>query len=96
MENSVILIIFGGLPGTGKTTLARALAEQLGAVFLRIDTIEQALRQSQAFAGSVDDAGYRVVNHRRSPALWTTRAIASRTRSPRTTCDSVALWLQTP
>jgi predicted kinase len=60
VENSAVLIIFGGLPGTGKTTLARALAEQLGAVFLRIDSIEQALRQSQAFAGSMDDAGYRV------------------------------------
>jgi predicted kinase len=59
-ENQAILIIFGGLPGTGKSALARALAEQLGAVFLRIDTIEQALRQSQAFAGSMDDAGYRV------------------------------------
>jgi predicted kinase len=40
VDNSAILIIFGGLPGTGETTLARALAEQLGAVFLRIDTIE--------------------------------------------------------
>ena len=60
MEDSVRLIIFGGLPGTGKTTLARALAERLEAVFLRIDSIEQSLRQSQAFGGSVDDAGYRV------------------------------------
>jgi predicted kinase len=60
VENSAILIIFGGLPGTGKTTLARALAEQLGAVFLRIDTVEQTLRQSQTFAGSMDDTGYRV------------------------------------
>lgn len=60
LENSPILIIFGGLPGTGKTTLASALAEQIGAVFVRIDTIEHALRQSQAFAGAIDDAGYRV------------------------------------
>jgi predicted kinase len=39
-----MLIIFGGLPGTGKTTLATALAQHCNAVYLRVDTIEQALR----------------------------------------------------
>ncbi len=38
------LYSFSGLPGTGKTTLARGLAAHLGAVYLRIDTLEQALR----------------------------------------------------
>lgn len=37
-----MLIVIGGLPGTGKTTLARLLASRIGAVHLRIDTIEQA------------------------------------------------------
>ncbi|MDM5120651.1 AAA family ATPase [Aeromonas hydrophila] len=37
-----MLIIFSGLPGSGKSTIARALAQRLGAVYLRIDTIEQA------------------------------------------------------
>jgi predicted kinase len=41
------LFIFAGLPGTGKTTLARLLARVLGAAYLRIDTIEQALREEQ-------------------------------------------------
>jgi predicted kinase len=54
------LIILGGLPGTGKTTLARLLANRLGAMHLRIDTIEQALRNSRALAACVGDAGYRV------------------------------------
>src|SRR5271165_1678080 len=36
-----MLIILGGLPGTGKTAIARELARQLGAVHVRIDSIEE-------------------------------------------------------
>ncbi|HLF79059.1 MAG TPA: AAA family ATPase [Dehalococcoidia bacterium] len=55
-----LLIIFGGLPGAGKTTVARQLARQIGAVHVRIDTIEQALVASGLINGPVNDAGYRV------------------------------------
>jgi predicted kinase len=41
-----MLYICAGLPGTGKTTLSLALARRLRAVHLRIDIIEQALRES--------------------------------------------------
>ena len=39
-----VLVVFGGLPGVGKTTIATQLAREMGAVWLRIDTIEQAIQ----------------------------------------------------
>ena len=41
-----MLIALGGLPGAGKSALARSLARRIGAVHLRIDTIEQAMRNA--------------------------------------------------
>lgn len=55
-----MLIVLGGLPGTGKTTIAREIAELVPAVYLRIDTIEQALRSARVLAGDVGPAGYIV------------------------------------
>jgi len=37
------LIVFAGLPGVGKSTIARRLSESLDAVWLRVDTIEASL-----------------------------------------------------
>jgi predicted kinase len=56
-----MLYIFSGLPGTGKSTLAVALAQRCGAVYLRIDTIEQALRDCDLTTNGT--AGY-VVGYR--------------------------------
>ncbi|PZO12159.1 MAG: kinase [Leptolyngbya foveolarum] len=41
-----MLYIFSGLPATGKSTLAVVLAKSRNAVYLRLDTIEQAIKES--------------------------------------------------
>ncbi len=38
-----MLIVFGGLPGSGKTTLSASLAAQVPATWLRIDQLEAAM-----------------------------------------------------
>ena len=55
--NSPILYIFSGLPGSGKSTLAQLLARRVGAAHVRIDTIEQALRDLCEI--DVEGEGYR-------------------------------------
>ncbi|GMK47857.1 AAA family ATPase [Paenibacillus glycanilyticus] len=41
-----MLYIFSGLPGTGKTTLSSALAGELRGVYLRVDAVEQAMKEA--------------------------------------------------
>ncbi|MNO70477.1 hypothetical protein D3C76_613600 [compost metagenome] len=50
----------GGAPRSGKSTIARALAKRLGAVYLRIDTIEQAIRAAEQADNEMGPAGYVV------------------------------------
>ena len=52
------LYILAGLPGTGKTTISQLLARKLHALHLRIDTIEQAIRDLGI--AHVQDEGYRL------------------------------------
>ncbi|WP_363320115.1 AAA family ATPase [Thiothrix sp.] len=55
---SPMLYIFSGLPGSGKSSLAKLLACELRAVYLRIDTIEQGLCDLCSF--DVEGEGYRL------------------------------------
>ena len=48
-----MLIIFSGLPSVGKTSIARELARQINAVYLRIDSMAQAMRASAGFLASL-------------------------------------------
>ncbi|MDH4872802.1 AAA family ATPase [Pseudomonas sp. BN515] len=57
-----MLIVFSGLPGAGKTTIASALVSKTRALYLRIDTIEQALRNSSALGQDVGRSGYVIAN----------------------------------
>lgn len=57
-----MLVVFGGLPGVGKTTIARSVAIRRSAVYLRIDEIEQAIRASGVLAAEVGVSGYMVAN----------------------------------
>jgi len=51
-----MLIILGGLPASGKSTIAQALAVRIGACYLRVDTVEQAIRSATP-PSAVDDVG---------------------------------------
>lgn len=55
-----MLIIFGGLPGAGKTTIAKALAQKIKATYLRIDSIEQSLKRAGIKSEEVGASGYEV------------------------------------
>lgn len=59
-QQRVSLIVFSGLPGTGKTTISKALAARWGLIYLRIDAIEQAM--IAAGAACIGLAGYAVAN----------------------------------
>ena len=67
-----MLIVLSGLPGVGKTTMARELARTLSAVHVRIDSIEQALRDAGV---EVEAEGSRVTRDE-----W--RAIAEKSGVP--------------
>lgn len=55
-----MLIVFSGLPGTGKTTIAQLLARRCRATYVRIDTIEQALLPSMGEHEALGAKGYLV------------------------------------
>lgn len=58
-----MLIIFGGLPGSGKSAIAQNLAHQINAVYLRVDSIEQAIRSSGILSPhtEIGPAGYMAI-----------------------------------
>ena len=53
-----ILYIFSGLPATGKSTLAKIISKKLKVFYIRIDTIEQGIRDLCNF--NVQGEGYKL------------------------------------
>ncbi|MFS8116335.1 AAA family ATPase [Rhizobium jaguaris] len=87
-----MLVIFGGLPGSGKTTIALSLAARLQAVHVRVDTIEQSLRQSDMLKADVGPAGYMVAYGVAEDNLRLGRTVIADSVNPiRITRDA---WLQ--
>lgn len=50
----------GGLPGTGKSTVASALARRTGFTFVRVDRIEQAIIDSTDLTQPLGPVGYLI------------------------------------
>ncbi len=88
-----MLIVFSGLPGTGKTTIAKALAAHLECTYLRIDSIEQALRNSGALRQDVGSSGYQVANAIALDNLKTERHVVADGVNP--VAESRQAWANT-
>ncbi|MFD1731624.1 AAA family ATPase [Deinococcus malanensis] len=48
-----MLVVFSGLPGTGKSSLARLLAPHLQAAYIRVDSVEAAILSATGQAAGV-------------------------------------------
>ena len=60
MAGVPILIVIGGLPGTGKSTVASVLVRRTGFAYLRVDRIEQAIIGSAEVRPPLGPVGYLV------------------------------------
>jgi predicted kinase len=58
-----VLLVVGGLLGTGENHHARALCARIAEVHLQIDTIEQVLPTTPSRGQEVGDSGYLVAYH---------------------------------
>jgi predicted kinase len=82
-------------PATGKTIIARELTRRLAASYLRIDTIEQRLREAGLAVGA---SGYVVANALAAENLLIGRTVmrTASTRSPRAAMAGVKQPIDAP
>ncbi|MBJ9902975.1 AAA family ATPase [Acinetobacter bereziniae] len=55
-----MLVVFSGLPSTGKTTLSQALIKKKGFTYIRIDEIEFAIQQYNNSSEKIGAVGYEI------------------------------------
>ena len=86
-----MLYIFGGLPGTGKSELSKYLSETIGAVYLRVDTIEQTLKSHGI--NQIYDEGYKIASSVASDNLKLGQSVVADSTNP--VNESRELWRNT-
>lgn len=57
-----VLVVIGGLPATGKSTIAAALATETATPYVRVDRIEQAIVAWSSLSHPVGPVGYAVAH----------------------------------
>ena len=89
----VQLIAFSGLPGTGKTTIAKALTRHFPSVYLRLDEVEAALKRSTLAIHPAEDAGYLAIAAIASSNLQLGKTVITDTVNP--VRESRQIWSDT-
>ncbi len=57
--NNAVLYIFSGLPASGKSTLGKELSKKFSIPYVRIDTVEQGLKEICG-VNNLEGEGYRL------------------------------------
>ncbi len=57
-----VLVVIGGLPAVGKSTIATLLGSETSTPYLRVDRIEHAIVESSALSHPLGPAGYAVAH----------------------------------
>ncbi|MGS4988325.1 AAA family ATPase [Roseibium sp. RP-7] len=87
------LIAFSGLPGVGKSTIAKDLSGRLPAFLLRVDAVEAALKRSVLHIHPAEDAGYLALAAIAAGNLELGHNVVADTVNP--VAESRQLWRET-
>ncbi|HMQ86760.1 MAG TPA: ATP-binding protein [Flavilitoribacter sp.] len=103
--NHKILILIAGLPGTGKTTFAARLAEEIGAIHLNTDKMRFRMGQMGHYDPEDKEAVYRALHQEVREGLLAGRPVVvdatfylRKLRSPflqlAAACESPVCWIE--